>query len=331
MTRLALLAVVLLSLGPRSAWPASVTLPRLPDSVRFAVIGDSGTGGKPQYRVGKQMAEYRADFPFEFVLMLGDNIYGADGPEEMKRKFELPYAPLLDSGVKFFAALGNHDDVDQRFYRPFNMNGDRFYTFRSARQSVRFFALDSNYMYSGQLRWLEGELGKAEEQWKICYFHHPLYTSGRTHGPTVALRDELEPLFVRYGVSVVFSGHEHVYERLKPQKGIYYFVSGAAGKLVEDDLRPEQGITAKGFDRGYHFMLVEIAGDDLYFQTVSDQGETLDSGKLRRPSAAASAGAAKPRLPGNRRQDGVALPPEGRHPRVHPPAPVGAGRGEQRP
>jgi predicted MPP superfamily phosphohydrolase len=281
--------------------------------------------------VGKQMAEYRADFPFEFVLMLGDNIYGADGPEEMKRKFELPYAPLLDSGVKFFAALGNHDDVDQRFYRAFNMNGDRYYTFGSARQSVRFFALDSNYMSSSQLRWLEGELGKAEEHWKICYFHHPLYTSGRTHGPAVALRDQLEPLFVRYGVSVVFSGHEHVYERLKPQKGIYYFVSGAAGKLSKDDLRPEQGITAKGFDRGYHFMLVEVAGDDLYFQAVSAEGETLDSGKLRRPGAPSSAGAAQPRVPGNARQDRLALPPEGRHPRVHTPAPVGARRGEQRP
>jgi hypothetical protein len=264
------------------AWAQTLTLPLRPDSVRFAVIGDSGTGGESQYLVGQRMAEYRERFPFEFVLMLGDNIYGSDGPADMRRKFELPYARLLERGVKFFAALGNHDDVNQRFYEPFNMHGDRFYTFKSVRQSVRFFALDSNYMGADQLRWLEDELRKSDEQWKICFFHHPLYTSGVTHGPSLALRDELEPLFVRWGVDVVFSGHEHVYERLEPQHGIQYFVSGAAGKLREGDLRPGSGVTARGFDRGFHFMMIEIASDELHFQVVSDAGRTVDSGTLQR-------------------------------------------------
>ena len=313
--------------------PEPLTLPLRTDSVRFAVIGDSGTGGESQYLVGLRMAEWHERFPFEFVLMLGDNIYGSEGPRDMRRKFELPYAPLLQLGVKFFASLGNHDNVNQRFYAPFNMNGDRFYSFRSMHQSVRFFALDSNYVDADQLRWLEEELRRASEQWKICFFHHPLYTSGRTNGPSLALRDELEPLFIRYGVSVVFSGHEHVYERLRPQHGIQYFVSGGAGKLSEHDLRPELGLTASGFDRGFHFMLIEIAGGELFFQVVSDAGETVDSGSFPRPGASdrgPSAGAAEPRVGPDRMTDLVALAVKGRDPSVERATPIGADRRSSR-
>jgi predicted phosphodiesterase len=283
-TRLACVALAALALaGPASA--LTVTLPGRRDATRFAVIGDSGTGGDSQYRVARRMVEFRQAYPFDFVLMLGDNVYGSDGPEDMARKFERPYGALLAAGVRFYAALGNHDSLDQRFYAPFNMNGDRFYSFRSARQSVRFFALDSNYMTADQLRWLDDELGRAEEAWKICFLHHPLYTSGVTHGPSLDLRAELEPIFLRHGVAVVFSGHEHVYERLLPQHGIVYFVSGAAGKLSRRDVRPARGITARAWDRGFSFMVVEIAGDELAFQTVADAGETVDAGTLRRPGA----------------------------------------------
>src|SRR5687767_3584080 len=114
-------------------------LPLKQDSVRFAVIGDSGTGGKQQYEVGRQMAEWHKKFPFEFVIMLGDNIYGSEGPKDLEDKFEIPYRPLLDAGVKFYASLGNHDEVTQRAYPLFDMSGERFYSFRPKR-GVRFFA-----------------------------------------------------------------------------------------------------------------------------------------------------------------------------------------------
>jgi hypothetical protein len=112
------------------------------------------------------------------------------------------------------------------------------------------------------------------------FFHHPLYSSGM-HGSAVALREQIEPLFVKYGVDAVFAGHEHYYERIKPQKGIYYFTSGGAAKLRRGDLKPS-ALTAKGFDSGYHFMLVEVTQTTLHFQTISDQGVTVDSGALPR-------------------------------------------------
>ena len=78
-------------------------------SVKFAVIGDSGTGDQPQYQTARVLDDWRADFPFDLVLMLGDNIYGRSSPADYRRKFEEPYRALLDAGVKFYAALGNHD------------------------------------------------------------------------------------------------------------------------------------------------------------------------------------------------------------------------------
>ena len=256
-----------------------LTLPLKPNSVRFAVIGDMGNGIKVQYEVAEQMIAYRRKFPFEFVMMLGDDLIGGDAPADYQNKFERPYKPLLDAGVKFYAVLGNHDKPNERLYKLFNMNGQQYYTYKKS--NVRFFALDSNYMTPQQLAWLEKELQNSGSDWKICYFHHPLYSSGATHGSSTELRLVLEPLFVKYGVQVVFAGHEHVYERVKPQKGIYYFTEGASGELRAGDLK-KTALTAAGYDQDRSFMLVEIAGDELYFQTISRTGRTVDSGVIRR-------------------------------------------------
>jgi predicted phosphodiesterase len=268
----------------------NVTLPNKPNSVKFAVLGDTGTGDSHQYRVAKTFASTRQSFPFEFVVMAGDNMYGGDNPRDFQKKFEIPYKPVLDAGIKFYAALGNHDSPNQRLYKPFNMNGQRFYSFKP-KDGVRFFALDSNYMDPPQLQWLEKELKASGSDWKIAFFHHPLYSSGERHGSDTALKDQLEPLFVKYSVDLVLTGHDHIYERIKPQKGIQYFVVGNSAKLRKGDLE-DIGLTAKGFDTGYGFMLAEIDGDQFHFQVISDTGKTIDAGTVlrnRRPNAPASA------------------------------------------
>ena len=159
------------------------------------------------------------------------------------------------------------------------MNGERYYSY--ARRNVRFFALDSTRMDAMQLAWLETSLADAREGWRICYFHHPLYSNATRHGSSVDLRVVLEPIFVKHGVDVVFSGHDHVYERLKSQKGIAYFVSGAAGQLRRGNMRPTDQ-TAAYFDQDQSFMLVEVAGNDLYFEVLSRTGKTVDSGVIHR-------------------------------------------------
>ena len=256
-----------------------VALPLNPKSVRFAAFGDNGTGGQEQYDVAQQMVRQRAKFPFDFVLMLGDNIYGSDTAADFRRKFEDPYKPMLEAGVKFYASLGNHDNPNQRLYKPFNMDGKRYYSFK--KENVEFFALDSTYMDPVQLAWVEKQLSASTAQWKICYFHHPLYSDGKFHGPDRDLRSRLEPLLAKGGVSVVLSGHEHFYERLKPRQGIYYFIIGNGGQLRYHDLKTSADV-AKGFDTDRGFALFEIAGDDLYFQALSRTGEIVDSGIIQK-------------------------------------------------
>jgi predicted phosphodiesterase len=277
MRRLLPLLLLVVAAGTAAQAPLPVSPVGQTDSVRFAVIGDMGTGTAPQYAVGRQMAAARATFQFEFVIMLGDNLYGRQDPGDFVDKFERPYADLLHAGVLFYATLGNHDDPASRFYPAFNMDGERYYTF--ARKNVRFFVLDTNVLDRKQVAWLENALTTSRDEWKICYFHHPLYSNAGRHGSNVELRVALEPLFLRHGVDVVFSGHDHVYERLKPQKGITYFVAGSGGQLRKGDLRLSE-TTAASFDQDQAFMLVEVAGGVIRFQARSRTGVVVDSGEI---------------------------------------------------
>ncbi|HLK64803.1 MAG TPA: metallophosphoesterase [Bryobacteraceae bacterium] len=269
-------SLLLLQMGIASA--LELKLPLKPKSVRLALVGDTGTGEPHQFDVARQMVKARETFPFDSVLMMGDNIYGGQHSVDFRRKFEDPYRALLESSVNFYASLGNHDDPNQRLYKPFHMDGKRYYNFKLG--NAEFFALDSNYMDRTQLDWVEKQLSGSSAAWKICYFHHPLYSHGRDHGPDTDLRRQLEPLFLKNGVNLVLSGHEHSYERLKPQQGISYFVLGNSGQLRPNNLRPHQD-TDKGFDTDQAFGLVEIAGDELYFQVISRIGETVDFGVLK--------------------------------------------------
>jgi hypothetical protein len=280
MRRSLLFVLLVLVLAVSALVAQDLTLPMKNGSVKFAVIGDTGTGDKHQVAVAKQLAATRAKFPFEFVIMVGDNIYGGNSARDYDRKFAIPYKPLLDANIKFYAALGNHDDPSERYYKPFNMSGERYYTFKPA-DGVRFFALDSNYMDEMQLKWLDEQLATSGSEWKIAFFHHPPYSSGETHGSNETLRTQLEPRFVKAGVNVVLTGHEHFYERIKPQKGIAYFITGSSAKLREGNITQTE-LTAKGFDAGYTFMVVEIVGNDLYYQAITDTGKTVDSGRVQR-------------------------------------------------
>jgi hypothetical protein len=253
-------------------------LPARPDSLKFAVIGDTGTGDTPEYEVGTRMSEARSTFPFEMVIMLGDNLYGRQNPQDFVTKFQRPYQSLLTAGVLFYASLGNHDNPANRLYPNFNMGGERYYTY--TKKNVQFFALDSNAMDPQQLAWLDNALKQSVEAWKICYFHHPLYSDGKFHGPDADLRARLEPILLKSGVKIVLSGHEHLYERLQPQKGINYFILGNSGQLRIHDIRPSSTM-AKGFDKDQCFMLIEVAGDECYFQTITRRGDTADSGVIQ--------------------------------------------------
>ncbi|HTM03590.1 MAG TPA: metallophosphoesterase [Vicinamibacterales bacterium] len=264
---------------------SGIAMPMAAGSLKFAVLGDFGDASKREFDTAAQFVKAHDVFPFTIVPLTGDNLYGSERPQDFAKKFEMPFKPLLDNGVKFYGALGNHDAREQRYYKLFNMDGKLYYSFKAPQQNVRFFALESGYMDPEQLSWLDNELKSSSEDWKIAYFHHPLYSSGKTHGSDLDLRRALEPLFMQYNVSVVFQGHDHVYERLKPQHGIQYWVIGSGGRFREGDLQKNTGLTAKGYDADNAFLLAEISGDTMTFNAVSRTGQVVDSGEVTRRKA----------------------------------------------
>ncbi|MEO6724228.1 MAG: metallophosphoesterase [Blastocatellia bacterium] len=258
--------------------------------VRFAAFGDMGTGENGQLSLAASMAVYQDKHPFDMVLMLGDNIYPDGNPALFKDKFERPNAELLKRGVRFYAVLGNHDVRRGREaeinYPNFNMNGKAYYSFVKGDGLIEFFALDSTDLTRQQLRWLEDGLAASKAQWKIAYFHHPLYSSGITHGSDTKLRAQLEPVFVKYGVTAVLSGHDHVYERTKPQRGVQYFVAGAGGQLRKGDLDRRTPFFGTGNDTVNSFMYLEATPDKISFWAIDAAGHTIDSGVLTKSRAA---------------------------------------------
>ena len=169
-------------------------LPNRPDSLKFAVLGNSGTGERPQYQLADQMARLREQFKYDLVLLAGGNIHGSERPRDYLKKFEQPYKPLLTAGVKFQAALGNDDSPEQRYYKLFNMEGRLYYTF-SPKPGIRFFALNSNSPTADQMLWLEQQLQSSREPWKIAFFNDD------------RLRRTFDPLFAKHHV-VVLTGKE---------------------------------------------------------------------------------------------------------------------------
>ena len=263
-------------------------LPKKPGSYRFAALGDMGRGDKWQHDVSRQMQAFREEFPFDFVVMLGDNIYDGATAEDYRLKFEAPYKPFLEDDVEFYAVIGNHDEPNQPNYEPFHMGGHRYYTFkpdppllaRLGNNDVQFFMIDTENVDRTQREWLDRELGRSDARWKIAVFHRPIYTSGRYSLWASWTRGSLEPLLVKHHVPVVLSGHEHFYERTKPINGITYFISGAGGSLRPRDIRASS-IMATGFDTDFSFMLWEIAGDEAYYQSISRTGASVDAGVIR--------------------------------------------------
>lgn len=254
--------------------------------VTFAVIGDAGSGDEAQFAVARQMVLQRSRFPFDFTLMLGDNIYERGESKYIVPRFEAPYKELLASGVRFYAVLGNHDIIKglefQTGYKNFNMGDRRYYNFTKGDGLIEFFALDSNKVTGEQLKWLEDALKSSKATWKVAFLHHSLYSSARMHPAYVDLRKQLEPLFVKYGVNAVFSGHSHCYERVKPQNGVHYFTEGASGEIKRNTLDRKSILMAAGEDRINSFIMVQVNENEMRVQAIGSDGTVIDPYKFGR-------------------------------------------------
>lgn len=252
---------------------------------RFAVVGDFGTGGSDEFAIAAGMLDAHHRSALDLVVAVGDNIYPNGSGRYFKKHFEEPFAGLLKERVKFYAVLGNHDVEegrnDQLNYPLFNMGGSNYYSISRNNGLVDFFMLDSTNLDALQLGWLEKSLRESRAIWKFAVLHHPVYSSGKKHGSDLKLRERLEPLFTRYRVQAVFSGHDHVYERTKPQQGIQYFITGAGGKCRRGDIDMKSELRAASYDLDNSFMLIEVDETEMSFKSISQRGDVVDRGIIK--------------------------------------------------
>lgn len=264
--------------------------------LRYAVIGDWGVGDRSQFELAKKMFEVHQATPIEYVLTVGDNIYPDGKSENFVKKFEKPYDALLTANVPFYASLGNHDveggRQSQIKYAPFNMGGENYYQICKGNDLVDSFMLDSTNFDERQKSWLISALKASTAKWKVACFHHPLYSSGKKHGSDPELKKIIEPIFMDYGVKVVFSGHDHFYERMNLQNGIQYFVTGAGGALRRGGLHMNTSFRATSYDKDNHFMVIEMYENEIGFKAISRLGDIVDKGTIQKviPVPAAAAG-----------------------------------------
>jgi hypothetical protein len=258
--------------GPPQTWEV-VPLPE--DArpwLRVALVGDVGDGGVREHETARAVEAQSEVDPYDILMLLGDNVYPAGDPARLRATVFEPFGPLLDTGTELFAILGNHDvmsDTGDVQLAELGMPG-RWYAVE--RGELLGIALDSTRPDDpDQLAWLEETLAASDATWKLVALHHPPYSSG-FHGSNQDVRDAFVPLFERYGVQVVFSGHEHDYQRTDPIDGVTYIVSGAASEARRTGI---EDFTAVAWST-HHFVDLNVFDDHLLIRAIDQDGEQFD-------------------------------------------------------
>jgi len=281
--------------------------------VHFVVVGDFGTGGGSQRDVARAMLAARP----ELLLTLGDNAYSEGTEEELQKHLFLPMADLL-AEVPVFATLGNHEYVTDQG-QPYLDNlhlptsgpgGERYYSFDWGH--VHFVALDSSCAIGlaspercslvEQRAWAEQDLAASHAAWKVVFFHHPPWSSGK-HTSHLTMRREFVPLFERYGVDLVLTGHDHDYERTRPLwgdavapagvRGITYVVVGSGGASLRgwNSSQPAWSLVRDNDAHGY--LDVRVEDGTLTARFLTPEGRVVDRFTLSKvlPPSGGSGGA----------------------------------------
>ncbi len=265
------------------------------NQVRLAVVGDVGTGRSSEVvAVASGLHRLYGERSFEDgVLLLGDNFcIDADETEDLReaaeRYFEQPYKVLLDDGVPFYAILGNHDynhglEQFEIAYPPFQLAGRHYYSKTFGNHLVEVFFLDSQMLRKDrgdQMVWIEETLRRSDATWKVVAIHSSIYSTALRHPSDPHLIALLEPLFIRYGVSMVLQGDNHLYERLLPIHGIHYFTVGSGGKLDRGGLEPHSRGRVVGNDQANVFLLLEFEENLLSFTAYDAMRRVVDEGTI---------------------------------------------------
>ena len=254
------------------------------ESISFVVLGDNGTGGRNQMAVAEQMARTYQSTPYGLVLLAGDISYYGSIDDRWDEVFVQPYRGLIDAGVEWELAIGNHelsekksDDAAAEIEAQLRRFGKPGTYYSVVHGPMEVFVIDTSIpLATGQggpeqVAWLEQALAASTAAWKVALMHQPGYSSG-AHGSHMGVREALEPLFVAHDVDVVFTGHDHHYERTTPQDGVVWIVSGAGAKRT----RVGQSDFTAHAESTLQFLLVRIDGETMSIESITTDGSIID-------------------------------------------------------
>lgn len=265
------------------------------ETVRFAVIGDYGRNNTNEARVATLVGGWNPDF----VITTGDNNY-PDGEaatidanvgqyySQFIGNYQGAYGPGSPTN-RFWPSLGNHDwhtitctgsSCTGAHFDYFTLpHNERYYDVDLG--LVHLFAIDSDSgepdgrdQNSIQAAWLQQQLTASSACYNLVYFHHPPYSSGR-HGSS----ETMQWPFAAWGADAIFSGHEHLYERLDVG-GMPYFVNGAGGATLYafDNVGnlPPEVVSVVRYNQDYGAMLVTATTTAITYQFYTADGLLID-------------------------------------------------------
>jgi hypothetical protein len=248
--------------------------------VAFLAVGDYGVGGSRQLALGLQMKNYESRQPANMLVSLGDNDY-TGSPARFRANWRRSFGWAGQSGLRVAGTLGNHDHEVGRGRYQFRLLGmpGPYYTRRLG--DAQLFLLDSTVPTGRQTRWLKQQLADSTGTWKIAVLHHPPYTCGIYYYGDRFVQRHWVPLFERYDVQLVLSGHDHNYQRFAPRNGVTYVVHGGGGaKLYRLRGCPSSYPPRVGRLREHGFLSVSIGEEDLTVSAVNLRGQVRDQFSL---------------------------------------------------
>jgi hypothetical protein len=248
-----------------------------PPGLHLAVVGDVGDSGPRLDATAGAIARLGAARPYDALLLLGDNVYPTGDPARLPDTVFGPFRDVLAQGSELLAIVGNHDAKEGHADAQMDALGMPGRWWAREYGDVLVVGLDSNAPADpDQHAFLVDALATTDARWRIVALHHPPYSAGY-QGSAEAVRDAFAPVFARYGVQLVLSGHDHDYQRSRPIDGVTYVVTGGAAGTRRTG---EASFTAVSFS-WHHFVDVAVFRDRLVVRAVNQDARVADEAVLR--------------------------------------------------
>jgi predicted phosphodiesterase len=253
-----------------SAQNGSVGITYSVDST-IVVFGDTRSG----HAVHKKVVDCILKTAPCAVFNSGDLVWNGRS-KKMWDRFNEIEGPLLKS-TKYYVAAGNHELSSEYFRNNFKLPGNGLW-YSVNIGGIHFIAIDNTsdfYIGSEQYLWLEQDLQQvpADIKFRVVVMHYPAYTTGPHRGQCKKLQQTLVPLFEKYGVDIVFAGHNHGYERSFVKNVFYITSAGGGAPLYNQKIKSPY---SQVFIKKYNFCTISAHGNEMKVTALDTAMKAID-------------------------------------------------------